>query len=100
MKIKITEYSKKCIAAIILLWFVVAIFGIAVQIVHLFRNPELVSLEGLFGFVGLPMTGGIVGYLIKSAMENKEKIKGNIDSNETVLEQVYTSEEENEDEED
>lgn len=97
-KSKLQEYSKRCIAAMIILWFIVAIYGMVVEIILLFKNPELVSLEGLFGYVGIPMTGGIVGYLIKSAVENKTKIKGNISSNEEILEQVYEKEEEEEDE--
>lgn len=94
---KLKEYSKRCIAAIITLWFVVALFGIGFNIYQLTHTttPEAINLDALYGYVGLPMTGGIVGYLVKSAMENKEKIKGNITSNEETLSQVYTSEEEN-----
>ena len=98
-KSKLQEYSKRCIAAIIALWFVVAIYGIVVESILLVNSPETVSLESLFGYVGIPMTGGIVGYLIKSAMENKIKIKGNITSNEDIEEQIYEDmEEEDEDE--
>lgn len=93
---KLKEYSKRCIAAIITLWFVVALFGIGFNIYQLTHTttPEAINLDALYGYVGLPMTGGIVGYLVKSAMENKEKIKGNITSNEEILSQVYASEEE------
>ena len=93
---KLKEYSKRCIAAIITLWFVVALFGIGFNVYQLThtQTPEVVDLSALYGYVGLPMTGGIIGYLIKSAMENKEKIKGNITSNEEILSQVYASEEE------
>ena len=44
------------------------------------------------------MTGGIVGYLVKSAMENKEKIKGSINSNEEIIQQAYEQIEEEENE--
>jgi hypothetical protein len=90
------EYSKKCIAAMILLWFIVAFFTIGVIVYELIFAPEYLSIDGLLGYVGLPMTGGIVGYLIKSAMENKEKIKGSINSNEDILSQVYEEKEEGE----
>ena len=92
---KLKEYSKRCIAAIITLWFVVALFGIGFNIYQLTHTttPEAINLDALYGYVGLPMTGGIIGYLIKSAMENKEKIKGNITSNEEILSQVYEMEE-------
>ena len=94
---KLKEYSKRCIAAMIVLWFAVALFGIGVNIYQLKNTmtPEVVTVDPLYAYVGLPMTGGIVGYLIKSAMENKEKIKGNITSNEEILSQVYEMEESN-----
>ena len=34
-----------------------------------------VNLSDLLLYIGAPMTGGIVTYLLKSAYENKEKIK-------------------------
>ena len=94
---KLKEYSKRCIAAMIVLWFAVALFGIGVNIYQLKNTmtPEVVTVDPLYTYVGLPMTGGIIGYLIKSAMENKEKIKGNITSNEEILSQVYEMEESN-----
>lgn len=46
MKKKDVEYSKRQLSAIVKLWF-----------------------------AGAPMGCGVVGYLIKSAMENREKIK-------------------------
>lgn len=68
------QYSKKVIKAMIVLWFIVAVFGIAVIIWQCWRTPDAINLEPLFNFVGIPMTGGIVGYLVKSAIENKQKI--------------------------
>ena len=96
-KSKLKEYSKRCIAAMIILWFAVALFGVGVNIYQLkhTETPEVVTVDPLYAYVGLPMTGGIIGYLIKSAMENKEKIKGNITSNEEILSQVYEMEESN-----
>jgi hypothetical protein len=80
-KSNIVEYSKKAITALIILWFVGAVFGMAVVIVQLCR-AEMVSLSDVLLYIGAPMTGGIVAYLIKSAQENKEKIKkGNAEIN-------------------
>lgn len=88
-KSKLQEYSKKAIAAMIVLWFVVAIFGMIVTVYKLKHTayPENVSLDALFNYVGVPMTGGIVMYLIKSAMENKQKIKksNNFDTQEEQI---------------
>lgn len=78
-KSKLKEYSKKAIAAMIVLWFTVAIFGMIVVIYQLSHSfsPESVSLDSLYNYVGIPMTGGVVMYLLKSAVENKQKIKKN-----------------------
>lgn len=69
------EYSKIILLAMIFMWFIVAVFGIVVTGYQLIISPESVSMDGLFNYIGLPMTGGIVTYLIKSAIENKQKIK-------------------------
>lgn len=92
-KSKLKEYSKKAIAAMIILWFIVAVFGMGViiyQLKHSF-SPENVSLDTLFNYVGMPMTGGIITYLLKSAIENNQKIKSSISNTidkikETVIE--------------
>ena len=68
-KTKPKEFSKKVITAMTLLWFVAALFGGVVVWVNDY------GLEALLSYVGAPMTGGIIGYMIKSAMENREKIK-------------------------
>lgn len=77
-KKKLQEYSKRVLAALIIIWFAVAIFGVIVIAYQLLCMPEYgVNLDGLFTYVGYPMTGGIVTYLIKSAVENRQKIKNN-----------------------
>lgn len=78
-KTHLQEYSKCCIAAMIVLWFLIALFAVGVviyQLTHTY-SPEYVTMDSLLNYVGIPMTGGIVGYLIKSAVENKQKIKTN-----------------------
>jgi len=69
------EYSKIVIAAIIVLWFVGTVYGGVIVAAQVISGGYTVSLDGLLTYIGAPMTGGIVGYLIKSAMENREKIK-------------------------
>ena len=68
------EYSKKVLSLMIILWFAGAIFGMAVIVYQAFAVPEYLTLDGLLNYIGLPMTGGIIGYLVKSAVENKQKI--------------------------
>ena len=79
------EYSKQIINRMIVLWFIGAAFGasiVAVEIIATFAGlgeytSVVVHLPELLAYIGAPITGGLVGYLIKSAMENKEKIKNN-----------------------
>ena len=71
----LTEFSKKVIAALVAVWFVGALVGVAVVAVQTLRGDMTVNLSDLLLYIGTPMTGGIVTYLLKSAYENKEKIK-------------------------
>lgn len=91
-KSKLKEYSKKAIAAMIVLWFAVAVFGMVVVIYQLSHaySPESVSLDSLYNYVGIPMTGGVVMYLLKSAVENKQKIKKNVSNTLDVSEDIVS----------
>lgn len=71
----LTEFSKRVIAALIAVWFVGALVGVAVVAVQTLRGDMVVNLSDLLVYIGAPMTGGIVTYMLKSAYENKEKIK-------------------------
>lgn len=80
------EYSKKIIRLMIILWFAGAVFGAAViviEIIGVLRGVDSYSmgltihLPELLNYIGMPVSGGIVGYLLKSAFENREKIKQN-----------------------
>lgn len=86
MRSNLKEYSKKIIRLMIALWFAGAAFGAAVIIVELvgvFFGTDSYSLglnvhlPELLNYIGMPVGGGIVGYLLKSAFENREKIKQN-----------------------
>ena len=69
------QYSKRVISAIIVAWFAGIAFGMGVIIWQMIRAPDAVSLDSLLTYIGAPMGCGIVGYLAKSAFENREKIK-------------------------
>lgn len=69
------EYSKLVLAAMIVLWFIGAVFGMIVVAVQLASGAYSIGLGELLTYIGAPMTGGIVGYLVKSAIENREKIQ-------------------------
>jgi hypothetical protein len=73
----------------IILWFTVAVFGAVINIILLLRAPEVVNLDSFYLYIGAPISGGIVTYLIKSAMENTKKIEN---SNEIESAEVDTLE--------
>lgn len=67
---KFVRFSKRCITAMIAMWFVAALTCVAVVIVQLARGDMTVNTTDLVTCVLAPMTGGIVGYMIKSAIED------------------------------
>ena len=70
------EFSKKALVSMIILWFFGAAFGFFTVTVQLLRADMAISLSDLLLYIGAPMTGGIVSYMLKSAAENREKIRG------------------------
>ena len=68
----IREFSKRCLAAMIVLWFIGAVFGFTVVTVQVVRADMVVSLAEVLAYIGAPMTGGIVSYMIKSAWEKRK----------------------------
>ena len=66
------EFSKKVIFAMIILWFLGAFFGGVIVAVQGY------GLESLLEFIKEPMSVGILGYLLKSAFENNQKIKNSV----------------------
>lgn len=73
---KVKEFSKKVIVAMTVLWFAVALLGGYI----VWANGY--GLESLLDYVGQPMAGGILGYMAKSALENREKIKNPVKEDE------------------
>lgn len=80
------QFSKKAITAMIRLWFAGAVFGAGLVIAETvavfitldgYSATVTVHLPELLTYIGAPMGCGIIGYLAKSAFENKEKIKQN-----------------------
>lgn len=69
------EYSKAALAAMIVLWFIGAVVGGFVVLWQLFTGAYDVQLDSLLNYIGMPMSGGIVTYMVKSALENREKIR-------------------------
>ena len=70
---RFVRFSKKCLTAMIILWFLAALVCIAVVAVQTVRGDASVNTCDLVNVVGIPMTGGVVGYMIKSALEDNRK---------------------------
>ncbi len=76
------EFSKRMLRLIVILWFIGAAFGGAVVMAEIMlaaitgNGYMNVHISELLTYIGTPMSCGIVGYMIKSAQENREKIKG------------------------
>ena len=87
-KKRFKEFSKKALAAMIVLWFIGAAVVIAVVIAQVVRGDLTVNTTDLTTYICTPMTGGVLGYMLKSTVENKEKIKGKVpEQEETTYEQ-------------
>ena len=71
----LAEFSKRVVAALIIVWFAVVLLGTAVVAMQTLRGDMTVNLSDLLVYIGAPMTGGIVTYLLKSAYVNKEMIQ-------------------------
>ena len=68
---KIREFSKNFVAILCFLWIAGALFGSVI----VWDHPD--QLSYLLEYIGAPMVGGIIGYMAKAALENREKIKQN-----------------------
>jgi hypothetical protein len=83
------RFSKKCITAMIILWFLAALVCIAVVAVQLIRGDMTVNTSDLVSAVSIPMTGGVLGYMIKSAIEDNRKKKENEHEQRTDFEEAF-----------
>lgn len=87
------RFSKRVLTAMIILWFSVAVFGAVINIILLLRAPEVVNLDSFYLYIGAPISGGIVTYLIKSAMENTKKIENSSNEPEAADGDIFEDDE-------
>lgn len=66
---KVREFSKNFIVVLCVLWIIGALYGMTVT----WRDTS--NLSYLLDYLGQPMVGGVIGYMAKSALENREKVK-------------------------
>ena len=68
------EYSKIILSMMTVFWFLGALYG-AILAALAARAGDYLPLDSVLLYVGAPMSGGVVSYMIKTASENKEKIR-------------------------
>ena len=78
----IKEFSKKVIVCLTLAWFVGLVTALSVIVCELVTTGQTTALSDTLLYIGAPMTGGVLGYLVKSAVENREKIRGSAEDEE------------------
>lgn len=66
---KVREFSKNFVVTLCTLWVLGALFGAVI----VWREPS--NLSYLLDYIGTPMVSGVIGYMAKAALENREKIK-------------------------
>lgn len=79
------EFSKRVLRAMVIVWFGGIGFGTSVVMTEIYMvlssgspyTSTVVHLPELLSYIGLPLSCGLIGYLAKSAFENREKIKQN-----------------------
>lgn len=64
----------------IVLWFIAAFVCVGVVIAQAVRGDMTVNTSDLVTCVGIPMTGGVIGYMIKSALEDNRKKENTYES--------------------
>jgi hypothetical protein len=75
------EFSKWFIRVAVFMWILGAIYGAVFNLIQLYIIATAttyvsvnIDLTGMLMYIGIPLTGGILGYMGKAAFENREKI--------------------------
>ena len=69
------EYSKRLLTGLVIAWFAGMLYGMVFCLLQWRATPDNTSIAELLTYIGAPMSCGVVGYLIKSAMENRIKLR-------------------------
>ena len=88
------QYSKRLITFIFCVWGIGAAVGIVYEFLRLIVTPDTASMESLYLYLAVPMTGGVTSYLIANTLLNREKVKQKYipDYDNTVLNGEYANE--------
>lgn len=85
LKDKWVKRSDIVIVSMIRLWFLGAFWGFGVVTIQAFCSDYPPDVSSVLTYIGAPVTGGIVTWLIKSLGENMTKTKLNPDYLKTHL---------------
>ncbi len=80
------EYSKRLLTGLIAAWFAGLLYGMLFCLLQWYATPDNTSIAELLTYIGAPMSCGVIGYLIKSAMENRIKLqRSDMDAGENLF---------------
>lgn len=79
------QFSKKVIIAMVILWFVGALFGMFM----VYKSGS--DLSYLLDYIGSPVSGSIIGYLLKAGVENAIKEYNSRKSGNAVTQETYST---------
>ena len=69
------EFSKRLLTGLVIAWFAGMLYGMIFCMLQWRATPDNTSIAELLTYIGAPRSCGVVGYLIKSAMENRIKLR-------------------------
>ena len=75
------QYSKRLLAALLIIWGVGAIIGAVYEFVRLFAFPETASMDSFYIYLAAPITCGIPSYIIPNIYLNCKKVEKNYNPN-------------------
>jgi len=71
------QYSKRLIAALLIMWAIGALIGAVYEFIRLRISPETASMDAFYIYLAAPFSFGIPSYVIPNIYLNREKVKQN-----------------------
>lgn len=69
------QYSKRLLAALLILWGIGAIICAVYEFIRLFLTPETASMDSFYIYLAAPLTTGIPSYIIPNIYLNAKKVE-------------------------
>ena len=76
--------SDTVLMLMLILWFIGAIWGMTIVTVQVFRDSYSIDIGSVLTYIGAPVSGYIITWLIKNLTENNIRTKSNPDYKEPV----------------